>query len=60
MDINDVRALFTLLTFLAFIALWVWAWSSRRKSEFDATAQQLFSDDEELIHQRSSVENKHE
>ena len=58
MDINDIRALFTLLTFLAFIGLWIWAWSSKRKTDFDATAHQLFSEDEELIHQRSSVENK--
>ena len=56
MDINDIRAVFTLLTFVAFIGVWVWAWSSRRRGDFDQTARQLFSETEERIHNQSKVE----
>jgi cytochrome c oxidase cbb3-type subunit 4 len=38
MSIGMVRGLLTLATFIAFIALWVWAWSKHRKPEFDAAA----------------------
>lgn len=38
MDINDLRGLLTAVLLFAFIALWFWAWSSRRKADFDAQA----------------------
>jgi len=53
MDINDFRGLLTAILFLAFIGLCVWAWSSRRKSDFDAIAalpleeDQLMTDNEQ-------------
>ncbi|MEM7209237.1 MAG: CcoQ/FixQ family Cbb3-type cytochrome c oxidase assembly chaperone [Pseudomonadota bacterium] len=56
MEINELRALLTLLTFLAFVGVWVWAWSSRRKNEFDQTANQLFSKEEDEMHRRSALE----
>ena len=37
-DINDLRGLLTAVLLFAFIALWIWAWSSRRKADFDAQA----------------------
>ena len=38
MSIGLIRGLLTLATFSAFIALWVWAWSQRRKADFDEAA----------------------
>lgn len=38
MDINDIRSILTTVIFLAFIGLWVWAWSRHRKADFDASA----------------------
>ena len=38
MDINDVRSILTAVIFFAFIGIWVWAWSSRRKADFTASA----------------------
>jgi cytochrome c oxidase cbb3-type subunit 4 len=38
MDINDIRGLLTALLLFSFIGLCIWAWSSRRKAEFEATA----------------------
>lgn len=45
MDLNDLRSVATVLVFLAFVAIAAWAWSSRRKSDFDAAAQLPFADD---------------
>ncbi|MDH3614985.1 MAG: cbb3-type cytochrome c oxidase subunit 3 [Gammaproteobacteria bacterium] len=38
MDINDLRGFLTGVIFFAFIGIWVWAWSSRRKADFEASA----------------------
>ena len=45
MDINDVRALMTVLTFVAFVAIVFWAWSGRRRADFDAAARMVLDDD---------------
>jgi cytochrome c oxidase cbb3-type subunit 4 len=42
MDIGTVRGLITLVLMLAFIGLVFWAWSSRRKADFDEMAQLPF------------------
>ncbi len=38
MDINDIRGFLTALLLFSFVGLWIWAWSSRRKADFDASA----------------------
>ena len=38
MDINDIRGLLTAVLLFSFIGLCIWAWSSRRKADFDASA----------------------
>lgn len=38
MDINDFRGLITVVTLLAFLGIWVWAWSKRRAQDFDESA----------------------
>jgi len=38
MDINDLRGLLTAVMLFSFLGLCVWAWSSRRKADFDASA----------------------
>ena len=45
MDINTVRGIFTALTLIAFIGVWIWAWSAKRKSAFDEAANLPFADD---------------
>ena len=45
MDINDFRGIITAVVLLAFLGLWVWAWSSRRKAEFDASADLPLEED---------------
>ncbi len=53
MDINVFRGISTLMALAAFVGVWVWAWSSRRKAAFDEVANQLFDAEEERIHERS-------
>jgi cytochrome c oxidase cbb3-type subunit 4 len=37
-DINDFRGIITAVIFFAFIGICVWAWSSRRKQDFEESA----------------------
>ncbi len=39
MDLNDIRAWYTLVLFVTFIGIWAWAWSSKRKARFDEAAR---------------------
>ena len=48
MDINDVRGILTAVIFFAFIGIWVWAWSSRRKTDFEASAALPLEEDTTL------------
>ncbi|MGI9236709.1 MAG: cbb3-type cytochrome oxidase subunit 3 [Woeseiaceae bacterium] len=48
MDVNDFRGILTAIIFFAFVGIWVWAWSSRRKSDFEATAALPLEDDHHI------------
>lgn len=45
MDINDVRSLVLVATFLGFIGVWIWAWSKERKTDFDESANLPLEED---------------
>ena len=47
MDINDLRSVVTLLLFVVFIGIVVWAWSRRNKKRFDEAARLPFADEHE-------------
>ena len=57
MDAGTWRSLFTLFMFLAFIGIILWAYSSRRKKDFDEAAS-LPLEDEELINAGINAESK--
>jgi cytochrome c oxidase cbb3-type subunit IV len=46
MDINTLRATVTVLAFLAFIGIVVWAWSRGNQAGFDEAAQLPFRQDD--------------
>jgi len=48
MDINDMRSVITVLAFLSFIGIVLWAWSGKRKAAFEAAARLPLEDDETL------------
>jgi cytochrome c oxidase cbb3-type subunit 4 len=45
MDINDLRGIATIFTTVAFLAVVVWAYSGKRKSQFDDAANAPFADE---------------
>jgi len=56
MDINDFRGILTAIIFFAFVGIWVWAWSSRRKADFEASAALPLEEDQKLtIDKRENV-----
>ncbi|SFC20825.1 cytochrome c oxidase cbb3-type subunit 4 [Polaromonas sp. OV174] len=46
MDINLLRSIVTVLTFIVFAGIVAWAWSSRNAASFDEAAQLPFKQDE--------------
>lgn len=46
MDINEIRAWYTLLLILTFIGIGWWAYSRKRKADFDAAANLPFNEPE--------------
>lgn len=46
MDLVTLRSIFTVLIFVAFIGVWIWAWSSKRKQAFDEAANLPFVEDD--------------
>ncbi|ALM51578.1 CcoQ/FixQ family Cbb3-type cytochrome c oxidase assembly chaperone [Halomonas huangheensis] len=46
MDIGTFRGIVTAILLIAFLGLIAWAWSRRRKADFDEAAQLPFADDE--------------
>jgi len=58
MDINDLRALATVLTTVAFLAVFFWAYSSKNKSRFDEAANLPFADDQPIEKERKTGEQE--
>lgn len=48
MDINDIRAIVTVVSFVAFLTIAGWAWSRRNKADFEEAARLPF--DDEVLH----------
>ena len=46
MDINDLRGISTAFLLVSFIGLVIWAYSRKRKKEFDEAANLPFADEE--------------
>ncbi|TSE27897.1 cbb3-type cytochrome oxidase subunit 3 [Tepidimonas aquatica] len=42
MDINDMRVIVTVLSFVTFVGIWVWAWSRKNQRRFEEAAQLPF------------------
>lgn len=53
MDIQTLRSIVTLISFVTFIGIVVWAYSRGRKAAFDEAAQLVFDDEDAII--RSSA-----
>lgn len=47
MDINDLRSLTTVVAFVTFVGIVIWAWSGRNKAAFEEAARLPLDDEEE-------------
>lgn len=45
MDLNDLRTLVTVAAFLTFLGIVVWAYSGRRKDDYEQAARMPLDDD---------------
>ncbi|KEQ17235.1 CcoQ/FixQ family Cbb3-type cytochrome c oxidase assembly chaperone [Endozoicomonas numazuensis] len=54
MDINDLRGLSTVFAMIAFLAVCFWAYSGRKKHDFDEAATLPFEDDAAHINTRDA------
>ena len=46
MDINTIRAAITVAALITFLGIVAWAWSSRRRADFEAAARLPFDEDD--------------
>jgi cytochrome c oxidase cbb3-type subunit 4 len=47
-DVNDLRSIMTAVSFLTFVGIVLWAWSSRRKAAFDEAANLVFDEEDDI------------
>ena len=45
MEMGTMRGLVTLALMVAFVAIWAWAWSSRRRKDFDEASRLPLEED---------------
>ena len=55
MDLNDFRTILTVLTFTTFVAVVAWAYSGRRRKEYEAAARMALDDDRPAQPRRSGT-----
>ncbi|MEX6502760.1 cbb3-type cytochrome oxidase subunit 3 [Pseudomonas zhanjiangensis] len=58
MDIGTIRGLGTAVVFIAFIGVVLWAYSSKRKSNFDEAANLPFADEEPKPNERDEQSSR--
>ena len=46
MDYGTLHGIITIIVMLTFVGIFAWAYSSRRKKQFDEAANLVFADDE--------------
>jgi cytochrome c oxidase cbb3-type subunit IV len=60
MELVTLRSIFTVLVFAAFIGVWIWAWSGKRKKAFDEAANLPFVEDGNSARAGSQKDSNHE
>ena len=49
MDLGLFRGVLTVVLFLAFIGMWIWAWSKKRKTDFHEASMLPLEEDQEPL-----------
>lgn len=60
MDFSFAHSVWTVMMFLLFIGIVIWAWSGKRKQAFDEAAHLPFEDDEPHLDQSNLAQTKSE
>ena len=58
-EYSTLHSIFTVILFVAFVAFVIWAYSKKRKADFDNAANLVF-DDEQKASERKKQESDHE
>ena len=58
MNIEWMRSAMTVLAFATFIGIVLWAWSSRKRHDFDMAARSVLDDDEADAKGRDSMKTR--
>ncbi len=58
LDINLIRSLFTLLMFISFVGLCIWAYSPKQKEKFDEASMLPLDDDKPKVNNAALDKNK--
>ena len=58
MDDNLIQVIWTLVVLVLFVGIVIWAWSSKRKQDFDEAANIPFNEDDTPT-ENTSKENSH-
>ena len=56
MDINILRGALLVVLIIGFLGMWAWAWSKKRKPEFDRAAQLPLEEDFGVIPEQKEGE----
>jgi cytochrome c oxidase cbb3-type subunit 4 len=58
MDMALMRSMMTVAAFATFIGIVLWAWSSRKKGDFEVAARSVLEDDETELRERNPIKSK--
>jgi cytochrome c oxidase cbb3-type subunit 4 len=58
MDDNLIQVIWTVVVLVLFVGIVIWAWSGKRKQEFDEAANIPFNEDDTPT-EKTSKENSH-
>ncbi|MGB5180404.1 MAG: cbb3-type cytochrome c oxidase subunit 3 [Gammaproteobacteria bacterium] len=58
MDVSIVQSVWTVVVLVLFVGIVIWAWSSKRKQDFDEAANIPFHEDDKPT-EKTSKENSH-
>lgn len=59
MDVNVMRIAVTVLSFICFVVIWVWAWKASNRARFDELARVCVELDAPAEGRRDAVKQKH-
>jgi cytochrome c oxidase cbb3-type subunit 4 len=60
MEFATVHSVLTVILFVGFVAFVIWAYSKKRKTDFDEAANLVFDDEPESKEQKTKRESDHE